>query len=105
MARRLEARDVERLPAPERGQVDYFDKLIRGFALRVSYKGSRTFVLLYKSPVDDKRKRIKLGEYPYVRLAVHQGSEGRGVAGGIGVRDVRPGHHAAFWGVARHSLP
>src|SRR5262249_29667034 len=40
-----------------------------GFALRVSYKGSRTFVLLYKSPVDDKRKRIKLGEYPYLRLA------------------------------------
>jgi integrase len=70
VARKLEARDIERLPAPETGQVDYFDRVVKRFALRVTYTGTRNFVLFYRSPVDGKRRRIKIGEdYPLTKLA------------------------------------
>ena len=51
---------LRNLKAPERGQVEYFDTLLTGFACRVAAGGAKSFSLLYgKNP----RKRATLGRY------------------------------------------
>lgn len=51
---------IQHLPAPESGQTDYFDEVgPRGFGLRVSHGGTRTFFLLYWR--NGKQKRVTIG--------------------------------------------
>jgi Arm DNA-binding domain/Phage integrase, N-terminal SAM-like domain len=61
----LSDRTVAALKAPERGQRDYADEALPGFAVRVSQGGSKTFTLTFGSP----RKRVTLGRYPIITLA------------------------------------
>ncbi len=68
MQRKLTTLNVGKLPVPKAGQVQYTDKDLPGFALRVTSKGVRSFVLQYrprKGPNKGKLTRWTIG-----RLAV-----------------------------------
>jgi integrase len=58
---------VRSLQPPEQGQVVYYDASLRGFGVRVSQGGSKTFVL--QTGPKNKRVRHVLGRYPDVTLA------------------------------------
>ncbi len=63
---------VKRLKLPAEGQTDYFDATLPGFGVRVSEKGRKSFVLMYRGP--NKRgkrvlRRLTLGAYPALTLA------------------------------------
>jgi integrase len=62
---RLSDQTIRTLPTPEHGQKLHADDTLRGFAVRVSQGGSRTFVLT----VGNERQRITIGRYPIVSLA------------------------------------
>jgi integrase len=64
--RSLTAAAVARIPPPEQGQVDHFDRIYPGLALRVSYRGTKTWVCFYR--LHDKQKRLSLGRYPAMSL-------------------------------------
>lgn len=81
---------VERLAPPSKGQVEYFDKNLPGFALRVSYSGTKSWVLMTR--VRGKLTRLTLGEWPSLTLAdAHQAArEAKHQAqGGADPREVR----------------
>ena len=56
---------IRKLKIPERGQQDFFDTTLKGFGVRVSQGGSKTFFLMQWK----KRKRTTLGRYDIVSLA------------------------------------
>ena len=56
---------VRNLHIPERGQTTYYDQSLKGFGVRVSQGGTRTFILVH----GEKRKRITLGRYGIISLA------------------------------------
>jgi integrase len=58
---------IERMKPPATGQVEVFDRGYPGLSLRVSYGGSRTWSLFYRS--GGKLHRLKLGLYPVMSLA------------------------------------
>ena len=45
---RLTAKTVENAKAPASGQVEYFDEALPGFALRVTHKGKKSWVIFYR---------------------------------------------------------
>jgi integrase len=53
---------IRSLPIPEKGQKDYWDDL-KGFGIRVSQGGSRTFIVMHRG------SRKALGRYPLLGLA------------------------------------
>lgn len=55
---------VKRLPLPETGTVTHWDTTVKGFGVRVSPKGTRTFIALIGSGT-----RHKIGRYPLISLA------------------------------------
>lgn len=55
---------VKRLPLPASGTTTYWDTTLKGFGLRVSPKGTRTFIALVGSGA-----RHKIGRYPLVSLS------------------------------------
>jgi integrase len=65
--KRLTAAMVERIAPPAKGQIEYWDKNMPGFGLRVSYKGGKFWVLMTR--VHGKLTRLTLGEWPTVTLA------------------------------------
>lgn len=48
-------------------QVDYFDKALSGFFLRISQDGKKTFGVMYRNC--NRLRRLKLGTYPLLSLA------------------------------------
>jgi integrase len=64
---KLTAAAIERVKAPARGQVDYFDAAFPALALRVTARGVRSWV--YFGRVHGKVKRATLGRYPALSLA------------------------------------
>lgn len=64
--RALTAAAVERIKPPATGQVDHFDAGYPGLALRVSYGGSRSWVLFYRA--SGKQRRMTLGHHPALGL-------------------------------------
>jgi integrase len=52
------------LKAPEKGQIDYWDKTLIGFGVRIS-KEAKTFTLRYGTP----RQRVTIGRFPIISLA------------------------------------
>ena len=55
---------IKRLPIPETGTVTHWDTSVKGFGVRVSPKGARTFIALIGSG-----KRHKIGRYPLISLS------------------------------------
>jgi hypothetical protein len=62
---RLTDTNVRGLTAPAKGSKVYYDDLVKGFGVRVSYAGTRAFILA----VGDNRDRTTIGRYPTVGLA------------------------------------
>jgi len=58
---------IRKAPIPDRGQVEIWDAHIPGFGIRISAKGRKCFVLLYRS--QSRPRRLTLGPYPGVSLA------------------------------------
>jgi integrase len=54
-------------PVPKEGQVDYWDKTLPGFGMRVSAGGTRAWVVMYR--YNAKKRRMKLGAHPSTSLA------------------------------------
>src|SRR5215203_228555 len=64
---RLTTAAVERFRPPAAGQVEYFDTHLPAFGLRVSYSGTKAWVVMTR--VDGKLIRVTLGRYPTLSLA------------------------------------
>ena len=64
MALHVTDRTIASLPTPNENerQGDYWDDVLRGFGVRVSYGGRRAFVLRYR--VKNRLRRLTLGPYP-----------------------------------------
>ena len=59
---------VDKLSTPETGQAFIRDSELKGFAVRITSSGSKSFIL--EKRIDGKVKRITLGRYP--ELTVEQ---------------------------------
>src|SRR4051812_43494270 len=66
---RLTPAMVKRIAPPTKGQVEYFDTSMPGFALRVSYSGTKAWVLMTRVRGSPKLIRMTLGEWPAMSLA------------------------------------
>ena len=64
---RLTATAVDRLQAPQPGQIEYYDTHLPAFGLRVSYSGTKAWFVMTR--VDGKLTRVTLGRYPALSLA------------------------------------
>ena len=60
-------RKIATLPKPPKGQIDYFDEGERGFGVRVSMGGTKTWS--YKYVFGGKQRRLSMGQYPAISLA------------------------------------
>ncbi len=58
---------VERLGTPAEGRVEYFDQNFPAFALRITARGSRSWVVFYR--YRGHQRRLTLGSYPTLGLA------------------------------------
>ena len=63
---------VDRLIAPEAGQAFTRDSELKGFAVRITTSGAKSFIL--EKRIDGKVKRLTLGRYP--ELTVEQARKG-----------------------------
>jgi integrase len=65
----LTDRAIRLLKAPAKGQVDVSDGSdVKGLVLRVSQR-ARVFYLSFRSPLDGKPAKVRLGDYPSIGLA------------------------------------
>jgi integrase len=55
---------IKALKRPEKGQETYWDKTIKGFGVRISQGGAKTFILMHGK----KRRRLTIGRYPVISL-------------------------------------
>ncbi|WP_167647445.1 tyrosine-type recombinase/integrase [Mameliella alba] len=60
----LSDRTLKSLPAPDSGQVTYWDSSLSGFGVRVSQGGAKSFVVVY----GPNRTRKTIGRYPTISL-------------------------------------
>ena len=63
---RLTKQQVDKIEVPTSGQLFYRDDVLKGFALRVTESGARSFIL--EKRVAGKVKRITLGRYPDISV-------------------------------------
>lgn len=65
----LTDRTIPALPVPSQSerQHDYWDDVLRGFGVRVSYGGRRAFVVRYRA--GRRLRRLTIGPYPFKSLA------------------------------------
>ena len=64
---KLTAVSVERFKAPANGRIEYFDQVLPGFALRITHKGAKSWVVFYRH--GGRLRRMTLGSYPALGLA------------------------------------
>lgn len=64
---KLTARNVDSLKPPTNGRTDYWDLDPKGFGLRVSDSGRKTWMVMYR--VDGVQRRLTLGTFPALSLA------------------------------------
>jgi integrase len=64
MARKITDRIVKLLPAPERGNRITYDNDVKGFGIRVTAAGGKSFVLNYRRKNDGLERRWTLGSFP-----------------------------------------
>src|SRR3954451_21798083 len=63
---RLTALAVDRFKPPAAGQIEYFDTHLPAFGLRVSYSGTKAWIVMTR--VHGKLTRITLGRHPVMSL-------------------------------------
>src|SRR5262249_12653182 len=63
----LTAAAVERLKVPRAGQVEYYDRRLPAFGVRLSYQGSKAWFVMTR--LDGKLIRVTLGRFPALSLA------------------------------------
>ena len=64
MAQRLTDRIVTGVPSPATGNQLIFDDVVRGFALRTTAAGAKSFVLNYRRKADGRQRRYTIGAFP-----------------------------------------
>ena len=55
---------IRKIAAPDRGNRVTYDATVRGFGLRVTANGARSFVLNYRRKVDGRERRVTIGSFP-----------------------------------------
>ena len=63
----LTAASVERLKTPTTGQLEYYDRRLPSFGVRLSYHGTRSWFVMTR--LDGKLIRVTLGRHPSLSLA------------------------------------
>src|SRR4051812_11747979 len=63
----LTVRKLQSLKGSPTGQIDYWDKKLPRFGVRVSPAGRKTFTVLFR--YNKKIERLKIGEFPLMSLA------------------------------------
>src|SRR5258707_3356109 len=58
---------VERVAAPAKGRLEYFDASFPGLALRITDKGAKSWSVFYR--IDGRLRRFTIGSYPAVKPA------------------------------------
>ena len=82
--KRLTDRFLQGVKPPDKDKVDHFDAVVTGLAIRVSYGGGKSWVVMYRSPIErdsrgyGKLRRMTLGKYPAISL-----EKARNLAGGV----------------------
>ena len=69
--RKLTTRFIDSIKPPKQGRAEYWDTAIPSFGLRVSQSGRRTWTLMYRH--HQRVRRLSLGVYPAISLAVARG--------------------------------
>lgn len=64
---KLTAKTVENIRPPKSGRDQYWDAMLPGFGLRVTEKGRKSWVLMYRTR--DRQRRMTIGHYPAFSLA------------------------------------
>ena len=64
MAQHLSDAIVKRLPLPAHHDVTTKDTLVRGFGIRVTAAGARSFTLNYRRKADGRQRRLTIGTFP-----------------------------------------
>lgn len=68
MARKkLTDKGVEKAAAPTKGRTEIWDSLLPGFGLRITDRGIKSFIVMYR--VNGRQRRMTLGRYPARSLA------------------------------------
>ena len=101
VGRKLTKRHVDALPAPSTGQVFVRDTEMKGFALRITASGAKSFVV--EKRINGKSRRITLGPYP--ALTVEQArSEAQKLLGEIvtGYDPIKERQDARLNGITLH---
>src|SRR5262249_57060480 len=60
---RLTDIEIKRLPLPERDNRTTFDDAVKGFGIRITPTGARTFILAYRRKSDGKQRRYSIGAF------------------------------------------
>src|SRR6516225_3382518 len=55
---------TKQLPAPEHSNKVTWDEAVRGFGVRVTAAGARSFILNYRRKLDGRERRITIGAFP-----------------------------------------
>ena len=63
----LTAASIARMKPPETGQVEYYDRRLPSFGVRLSYQGTKSWFVMTR--LDGKLMRVTLGRYPALSLA------------------------------------
>ncbi|MBF0461416.1 MAG: integrase family protein [Magnetococcales bacterium] len=86
---RLTKLAIDRIPPPPTGQEFHFDDTMKGFGLRVTASGTKSFIV--DKRIDGKKKRITIGRYGEITVEQArrqaQGLLGEIAAGGDPVRE------------------
>jgi Arm DNA-binding domain len=64
MAQRLTDKLVRQLPPPAKGNTITYDSDVKGFGIRVTAAGARSFVLNYRRKADGLERRHTVGQWP-----------------------------------------
>jgi len=63
----LTAAAIARMTPPRAGQVEYYDKRLPSFGIRLSYQGTKSWFVMTR--LEGKLIRVTLGKYPALSLA------------------------------------
>jgi integrase len=63
----LTSASVEKVKPPKSGQIEYYDRRMPAFGLRLSYRGAKSWFIMTR--IDGRLVRVTLGRYPALSLA------------------------------------